>query len=259
MGILRRRKILSENYVTGKAPKRFKIQHYSPWRRRLILALGFLTVLSIGWCSYWLGAELSGYKNDQIVWELNVLRLKVAQLEDQRSQLLRQLALLQQSSGVEYNAYKEVRQSLNDMQARMLELDEELSLYKSIVSTSELERGLHLQDVRVVKVDGEGGFLYKLVLAQVRGNGRKAQGRVKIKIKGQQKGNNVIYSLGDLSPQQAKEISFSFKYFQRIEGKLVIPTGFTPSALEVEIKPKGKRLKIIQRSYSWKKVLVGGV
>lgn len=259
MGILRRRKILSESSVTGKAPRRFRIQRYSPWRRRVILALGLVSLFSICWFFYWLGAELSGYKNDQIVWELNVLRLKVAQLEDQRSQLLRQLALLQQSSDVEFKAYKEVKQSLSDMQTRMLELDEELSLYKSIVSTSELQRGLHLQDVRVIKAGEEGGFLYKLVLAQVRGNGRKAQGGVEIKIKGKQKGVTATYSLNDLSPQYLGDMSFSFKYFQRIEGKLSIPKGFLPISLEIEIKPKGKRLKIIQRSYSWKNVLVGGV
>jgi hypothetical protein len=168
---------------------------------------------------------------------------------------------LQQSSGVEYEAYKEVKQSLNVMQARMLELDEELSLYKSIVSTSELQRGLHLQDVRIVEVEGQGVFSYKLklVLAQVRGNGRSAEGKVKIKITGQNKGTHATFSLGDLSPQHDREISFSFKYFQRLEGMLVIPSGFAPSALEIEIKPKGKRLKTIQRSYSWNKVLVGGV
>lgn len=259
MGILRRRKILSESFVSGKAPKRFKIQRYSPWRRRVIITLSLVLLFSICWFFYWLGAELSGFRNDQIVWELNVLRLKVAQLENQRSQLLHQLALLQQSSGVEYEAYKEVKQSLNDMHVRMLELDEELSLYKNIVSTSELQRGLHLQDVRVVEAEEEGRFLYKLVLAQVRGNGQRVKGAVDIKIIGRQKGVRTTHSLADLSSQFSGNISFSFKYFQRIEGKLSIPKGFLPISLEIEIKPKGKRLKSVQRSYSWKNVLVGGV
>jgi hypothetical protein len=258
MGIIFKRKPLSQDRIGIRtATQQVRIQQYSPWRRRVISSVGLISVLLVCWLSYWLGFSIGGHSSEQTGWELDVLKLKVTQLEDQKTQLLRRLALLQQSTSVEFEAYKEAKQNLTAMEARIMKLNEELSFYKNIVSPSELKHGLHLQELRVSKAKREGGYLYRLVLMQVRGNGQIARGRVNINISGKQSGKLVSYTLKDLSANNISDLSFSFKYFQRIEGSLVMPAGFSPSDLYIRINPKG-RLESFQRSYSWNKVLAGG-
>jgi hypothetical protein len=260
MGIFFKRKPLSRDRIGIRtATQQVRIQHYSPWRRRGIYSVGLISVLLVCWLSYWLGVSIGSLGSEQTGWELDVLRLKVTQLEDQKTQLLRRLALLQQTTSVEYEAYKEAKLNLTAMEARIMELNEELSFYKNIVSPSELKHGLHVQELRISEAKKDRGYLYRLVLTQVRGNGRIASGRVNITISGEQDGKPISYTLKDLSPNSIAYLSFSFKYFQRIEGSLAMPAGFAPSDLYIRINPKGTRLDPLQRSYSWKKVLAGGI
>ncbi|MCP4410704.1 MAG: hypothetical protein GY807_23780 [Gammaproteobacteria bacterium] len=236
-----------------------RIQRYSPWWRRALFALGLFALLLFCGLSYWVGHSVSGYENERAGWEINVLRLKLTELEEQKTRLLRQLALLQQSTGVKFEAYKEAKRSLNAMETRMMRLKEELLFYKNIVSPSELKRGLHLQEIRVSRANKERGYLYRLVITQISGKGLIARGKVSINIIGKQNGNPVTLSLKDLSPQQDTDIPFSFKYFQTLEGGLMMPLGFAPSDVNIQVDPRGKRLDTIQRSYSWKKLLAGGI
>ncbi|MEN8129503.1 MAG: DUF6776 family protein [Pseudomonadota bacterium] len=259
MGIIGKGKSAPGASIGIRTATHVRIQRYSPWWRRALFMLGLIAVLLVCGLSYWVGHRVSGYGNEQAGWELNVLRLKVTELEEQKTRLLRQLALLQQSTGVKFEAYKEAKRSLNAMETRTMKLKEELSFYKSIVSPSELKRGLHLQEIRVSRANKERGYLYRLVITQIRGKGLVAQGKVSIKIIGKQNGTPVTYSLKDLSPQQDTDIPFSFKYFQTFEGGLMMPVGFTPSDMNIQVDPRGKRLDTIQRSYSWKKLLAGGI
>lgn len=260
MGIIFQRKPLFRDRIGIRtATQQVRIQQYRPWRHRLVSIIGLAAVLLGCGISYWLGVSIGRHSSEQAGWELDVLKLKVTQLEDQKTQLLRRLAILQQSTSVEFEAYKEAKQNLTAMEAQIMKLNEELSFYKNIVSPSELKHGLHLQELQISKAKSKGGYLFRLVLTQVRGNGRIASGSVKIKISGEQNGKSVSYSLKDLSPKNVSDLSFSFKYFQRIEGSLVIPAGFAPSDLYIRINPKGMRLESFQRSYSWNKVLAGGI
>ena len=66
------------------------------------------------------------------------------------------------------------------------------------------------------------------------------------------------YAFGALTDQSQDELKFKFKYFQNFEGTLVLPAGFEPQSVEVEVRPRGKRLQPISQRFEWNSLITGG-
>ena len=236
-----------------------RIFHYNPTRRRLRILLSIVLVLTFGWGTYTLGLRLSGKQWELANRELDDLRGQVVQLEDQRTDLLQKLARSEQATDVELQASKTVTQNLARLEARIMELNEELSFYKGIISPSQTKRGLFIQKFRVSAGEETRKYNYKLVLTQVRSNNKLARGKVKLRIAGKRGGKQVTLSLSELSGQGKDTLSFSFKYFQSFEGDLVLPVGFSPSNFNITVTPQTRKLDKIQKSYAWSEALSGGI
>ena len=237
----------------------YQVRQYDPLRRWVQLILGVIGVAVLCWGSYELGVNLSGYRNEQQGQELLRLRNQVSQLETQRTESMKKLAFLERSSQVESQAALELKQTLNSLESKIRELQKEVAFYKSIVAPSSVESGLRLQDFKLSRGAATGAYDYKLVLTQVRGKDRVARGSVTVKLQGKRDGQTATLSLSDLNGSSSDSIKFAFKYFQDIEGSLVIPDGFVPASIKVKVTPKSKWLNAIEESYSWNKTLSGGL
>jgi len=45
-----------------------------------------------------------------------------------------------------------------------------------------------------------------------------------------------------------------FKYFQTIEGDMVLPQGFVPSSVLVDLKPSGSDKNSITKTFNWMEI-----
>jgi hypothetical protein len=73
---------------------------------------------------------------------------------------------------------------------------------------------------------------------------------VAVGIEGQQEGETREYQLSQLSEEEG-ELRFRFKYFQILEGELHLPEGFTPSKVNITVKPRTKSHKRLSQSVDW--------
>jgi hypothetical protein len=230
----------------------YRVEPYDPaqaWVRRII---ALVAIVVGGWVCYEAGVRLSGYRHEALV----TLRAQLRDVEAQRSTLLSKLAVLQRSSEVESLASEQMRQALMGLEAEVMSLDKQLAFYKNIVAPSTMKPGLRVQDLQLSKAGPDGRYQYKLVLIQVRGDNRLAKGRVEFTVWGRQAERELSLSLADMGA--GGPIRFSFKYFQRLDGDLVLPQGFKPSRIEVRVRPQTKRLEPIHRRFAWDKSVVGG-
>lgn len=229
----------------------YRVQPYDParvWVRRMVALVG---IVVFGWLCYEAGVRLSGDRYQELV----ALRAQLRDMEAQRATLLSRLAVLQRSSEVDSLASEQVRQTLTGLEAEVMSLNKQLAFYKNIVAPSTMKPGLRVQDLQLSKAGPDGRYHYKLVLIQVRGDNRLAKGRVELAVRGRQGGRELSLSSAELGAEGP--IRFSFKYFQRLEGHLVLPQGFKPSQIEVRVKSQTKKLEPIHRRYAWDKTLVG--
>ncbi len=239
-----------------KRHKGYRLQHHDPLKKWLIRLSVTLVLILVGWFLYNYGYEQSGYHETRAEEEILRLRDRVAYLERQNQDLTDQVATLERSNLIDQQAAGDVKGALEAMENEMLELKEELSFYRSIVSPSKMKAGMHVQALQLEKGEAQGEYLYKLVLTQVRGNNRVARGVVNLKLKGMQNGAAKTLELADLI-KKGQSIKFSFKYFQSVEGSLTIPSGFEPEEIWIQVEPKGKALESVEETYPWTTAFVG--
>jgi len=90
------------------------------------------------------------------------------------------------------------------------------------------------------------------VLVQAMKHDRKVSGDVALSVEGSEDGEARTYALTDLLPVDAdKGWPFSFRYFQDFDRLLVLPDGFTPERVHVEVRSRTRSISSIEESYAW--------
>jgi len=109
-----------------------------------------------------------------------------------------------------------------------------------------------LQELKLTRGASEREFNLRLVLVQVMKHDRKVSGDVAVSIEGNEDGEGKIYALTDLLPADAdKAWPFSFRYFQDFDRQLLLPDGFEPERVHVEVRSKTRSISSIEESFAW--------
>jgi hypothetical protein len=145
-----------------------------------------------------------------------------------------------------------VQTSLEELQRRLADVQEEVAFYKGIVSPGAGEEGLRVQSLRFSNGGAPRLYHYRLVLIQVRTRELKISGSVTMKIYGVQDGKPVTLDARDLAPSGKAAAGFGFQYFQSLEGDAFLPQGFTPGRVEVTAQESGQ--EPVQQNFDWSSV-----
>lgn len=227
------------------------IKQRSPMKTWMI-RLSYVGVIAIaGFAAYQVGEHRSGFNNSELKDEIQSMQEQVSSVMQENSTLRGQAALKDRSRQVEKHAYQEVDNNLKDLQQEILELKEEVAFYRGIVSPKETAKGVNIQSLKLDKTEKESVYNFKLVLTQVIKNGRLVKGKAKVLVEGIQGGKSRQMSLTDISGGSIQKMSLRFKYFQTFEGNIILPAGFLPSRVLVEIKPSTKGLTQVKKSFDW--------
>lgn len=176
----------------------------------------------------------------------------IKRLDDQIVELKQEVALLETNREVDRESYKEVEASLSALQAKIQEQRDAIAFYRGIVSPSDGNSGLRVQDLTVTRGKEEREFNLRLVLVQAMKHDRKVAGDVNLKIAGTQGGVETTYGFDQLLPDNAdKQWAFSFRYFQNFDRLLVLPDGFTPERITVEVRSRTRSISSIEESFAW--------
>ncbi len=173
-------------------------------------------------------------------------------LDDEIVELNQEVALLKTHRDVDNKAYKEVEVSLTALQAKIQEQRDAIAFYRGIVSPSDRNSGLRVQDMKVTRGKAEREFNVRLVLVQAMKHDRKVSGDVHLSVEGVQDGVDTTYAFAQLLPEKAeKRWAFSFRYFQDFNRQLVLPDGFTPERVHVEVRSRTRSIASIEESFAW--------
>jgi septal ring factor EnvC (AmiA/AmiB activator) len=177
---------------------------------------------------------------------------EIAELEQKIAVLKQEVALLETHRDIDREAYKEVETSLTKLQVKIQEQQDAIAFYRGIVSPQDGKSGLRVQDLRLTRGSEERKYNLRVVLVQSKKHDRKVSGDVSLSIEGSQDGVATTYSFAQLQPESGDKIwIYSFRYFQDFERQLMLPDGFTPERIKIEVKSKTKSISSIEESYSW--------
>ncbi len=216
--------------------------------RALLLALAVASAYLV----FEFGRIRGGYDLVDAASERAAYKQRIADLEEEIVALKQAVALLETHREIDREAYREVEGSLIDLQSKILEQRDALAFYRGIVSPDDGRPGLRVQDLKLTRGDAERVFNLQLVLVQALQHDRKVSGDVLLEVQGSQDGVAATYALAQLLPQAADaNWPFSFRYFQHFDRQLVLPDGFTPERIHVEVRSKTRSISSIEEDFAW--------
>jgi len=227
------------------------IKAHSPWKFWLkwITLLGILA--AVAWSMFSLGQLNAGHYNHALQQEQSRLQERLYQLGRENTELREKNAVLERTSQIDKESYNATSDNLKNLQNELLELKEQVAFYRGIVAPTEAASGLLIRDLKFDSLGSENGFHFKLVLTQVMKNEYLVRGRVEVLIDGLQAGHQKQLTLSQVSGGKLADLTMSFKYFQNIEGDIVLPEGFVPSSVVVDLIPSGKGRTRIKKNFEW--------
>ena len=221
---------------------------------RTLLVRGLFVVLAfvIGYLVFEYGRISAGYDVVDAAAQRGELEAHIDSLNARIAELEQEVALLETHREIDREAYKEVEGSLLELQEKIQEQKDAIAFYRGIVSPADGRPGLRVQDFRLTRGAEEREFNLRLVLVQAMKHDRKVTGSVALTVDGSEDGEAKSYALADLLPEDAdRGWSFSFRYFQDFDRQIILPDGFTPERVRVEVRSRTKSISSIEENFAW--------
>lgn len=180
----------------------------------------------------------------------HALREQVETLRDERDELRRRVALLERGQQVERKAYSEVERHLLELQSEIADLREQVAFYEAIVSSPATKR-LSIQTLSLDQAGPGNAWRFQVVLTRNTKSDNVLSGSVELAVQGEQRGETRRLSLSELTVDRVGALAFQFRYFQRLEGRLILPPEFVPRRVVVHATEKGSSGPPVERAFDW--------
>jgi len=221
-------------------------------RTWLMRGLLVAVVAVVGYLVFEYGRIRAGYDSVDAANETAAFETHIDALNERITELEQEVAILETHREIDREAYKEVEGSLLELQGKIQEQQDAIAFYRGIVSPADGKPGLRVQDFRLSRGLEEREFKLRLVLVQAMKHDRKVSGTVAMTVEGNEGGEAKSYALTDLlSPDENKDWPFSFRYFQDFDRQIVLPDGFTPERILVEVRSRTRSISSIEESFAW--------
>lgn len=174
------------------------------------------------------------------------------QLVDQQGELeglRQQVSTLTRSDQISRDANRELQGTLAERDEEIAALRADVAFYERFVGATAQRRGLTVHELRM-QPRTEQGWHYTATLTQSLSREAASVGSMRLSVEGTREGRLETLDWPDLRQrEEADGVAYSFKYFQQVEGDIVLPPGFQPLRVTVRLEPE--RGSAVERSFSW--------
>lgn len=227
------------------------VRQLPSWRRRALLIGALLGGIVAMYLMYEWGRFEGGYSKFAEIQRRRELSTRIQTLQDENERLRAEVASAELDRKVENKAYADVEKNLADLQAQVLKHREQLAFYRGIVSPEDGIGGLRIQRFQVLPGAAEHHYRLRLVLVQSMRQESVVSGSVVVQLEGVRDNRPVQLPLSEAGATARADglLPFQFRYFQNLEHDIVLPDGFEPRAVNVEVR--SARLAPVRESYPW--------
>ena len=175
-----------------------------------------------------------------------------AQLQAQQERLAalqQQVANLTRSDQVSRNANTALQGTLAERDEEIAGLKADVAFYERFVGGTAQRRGLTVHGLRL-QSQGGGAWHFTATLTQTLNRAAVSSGTLTLEVEGSR--NDSLERLPWDALRQSEDapgIEYSFKYFQQVDGDLLLPEGFRPLRLIVRLAPP--RGEAVEESFPW--------
>ena len=154
------------------------------------------------------------------------------------------------------------REANRDLQGTLAERDEEIAglradvaFYERFVGSTAKRHGLNVHQLQM-QAQGGPAWHFTATLTQNLNRGAVNSGRLTLSVEGSRDGKLQKLSWADLRQQpDAAGVEYSFKYFQQVEGDVLLPPGLQPIRVIARLTPA--RGNAVEQSFTWADAVAG--
>jgi hypothetical protein len=226
---------------------RFVIVPHRPHIRVLLVAGLALWVLSLVGVYSWATMRAApGLSEAREGLALNTQR--AARAEALVKQLRQNVATLRRSDQISRSANTELQASLAEREEEVSGLRADVAFYERLVGATGQRRGLSVHEAFFTPEEG-GTWRYTVTLTQNLNRGAISKGEARVSVEGVSDGRLRSLRWEDLLQKPgAPGQPFSFRYFQQLEGSVMLPEGFTPQRVRVQLRSDGST---VDQAFPW--------
>lgn len=231
----------------GPDAQRFVIVPHRPHLRGWLLLAGMvwlLSILGIGWWAMNKAVPALGEARK----ELSRAQRKLDHQAEELDQLKQQVATLKRSDQISRSANAELQATLAEREEQVAGLRADVDFYERLVGSTGKRHGLNVHEA-VFAAEAGGTWHYTVTLTQNINRGGITQGQMRLAVDGVRGGKLASVKWEELLQKPgAPGNPFSFRYFQQIEGSVMLPPGFTPQRVRVSVNAQGSG---VEQTFDW--------
>ncbi|HST45106.1 MAG TPA: DUF6776 family protein [Luteimonas sp.] len=164
-------------------------------------------------------------------------------------ELEQRVATLTRSDQISRDANRDLQGTLAERDEEIAGLRADVAFYERFVGATSQRRGLTVHALQV-QPQGGGAWHFTTTLTQNLNRGATSSGRLTLSVEGTRGGALERLSWADLRRQARNPgVEYSFKYFQQIEGDLLLPADFQPLRVRVRAVPTGGTP--VEQAFPW--------
>ena len=163
--------------------------------------------------------------------------------------LEQQVATLSRSDQISRDANRDLQATLSERDEEIAGLRADVAFYERFVGATAQRRGLSVHELTLQPQD-EQAWHFTATLTQNLNRGAVNAGRLLVSVEGTEAGKLRRLAWSDLRQQpNAPGVPYSFKYFQQVEGDLLLPPGFKPVRVIARVVPQSGAA--VEQSFPW--------
>ena len=210
-------------------------------RGPVIAGIAVAIALVLGGWGLWRGLA-GGAGDDAMPAQLRAQQRRIESLEQQ-------VATLSRSDQISRDANRDLQATLSERDEEIAGLRADVAFYERFVGATAQRRGLSVHELTLQPQD-EQAWHFTATLTQNLNRGAVNAGRLLVSVEGTEAGKLRRLAWSDLRQQpNAPGVPYSFKYFQQVEGDLLLPPGFKPVRVIARVVPQGGAA--VEQSFPW--------
>jgi len=242
--------------MSAPVPSRFRIvpRDAAVRRRGSSLLLVLVWVVSVG-AAWFTASHTAAPRLARADAERVKAERGIKQVQAELSSLRQRESTLARSDQISRAANAEVQEALAERDEEIAALRADVAFYERLVGSTSQRKGLSVHVAEFAPETG-GTWRYQIMLTQTINRGAISQGQMRFTLEGVREGKMAAVQWDELHQQRsAPGQTYSFRYFQQLDGNVMLPPGFTPQRVKVTLHGEDAA---VEQAFDWKTATAAG-
>ena len=183
--------------------------------------------------------------------EFRKIQVENQKLEETNQALKEEILMMEQTASFDRETIAVLQDEMRMIQDEIYMLKGELEFYQGVMDATRNIKGLNIQGVHIEQLPGPRNYSIRIVLTHVAKDVTVAEGKLSVVLEGLQEDQAKLYQLQDVALGEPPNLSYKFRNFMRFYCNFVLPEGFNPHRVSIQLQSKDNSQPQIKSTFDW--------